>query len=222
MMPLNSGSFAPSSIPTLTHWWVHTDVDTNDVIVTNWAPRVGPSTFTQAAAGRRPTNTVSGMAFSGGQGLTNDPIAVINTASGSKASMWLVFTPLTPATRGSLFSDETGDHTLATTPSGDYDYFASSGGISSVGSYVAGVTYDLALVYTNVGNPNTVFTNTVQMFARPSAQPYNENQRFLAYDPFGGAFKGFIKEFAIFSDVLTMQQLTNLHNYATNLYGYSP
>lgn len=220
--PLNSSEFSPSNLPSMTYWWVFTDVATNDAVISSWPARVGTSTFEQASAALRPTNTSSGMSFGAGTRLTNNPLATVNFGSGTKATYWLVLTPTTPVSAtGAIISDQTGDHNLCTESDNQYTYQAASGGAGNLGVFVSGSTFDLALVVTNIGI-NACYTNTVVNFVRATASLYDENQRFIGGDPFGENFIGKIREFAIFSDALTVSNLTQLHNYATNLYGYAP
>lgn len=215
-------SFTPSSLTNLTYWWVHTDIPTNDVIVTNWPARTGSSTFEQADSSLRPTNTASGVAFSGGRRMTNNPLATVDVTAAARGTFWMILAPDIPtAGLGVLFADQTGDHNLSTESDNQWSYFASNGGAVNLGSWVTNQFVDVALVYTN-GAINTAYTNGVAMFTRATATPYNENQRFIGGDPFGDQFKGFIREFALFNDALTTSNLAQLHQYATNTYGYSP
>jgi hypothetical protein len=216
-------SFTPEDVPTLTYWWVFTDIDTNNVIVTNWPARVGGSTFEQASSALRPTNTATGVYFGGGTRLTNNPLATINFVAASKASVWFVLTPETPVSAlGTIISDQTGDHGIYTESDNEWSAaFFSSGGAGSLAPFANGSTVDLSLVYTNVGI-NAFYTNAVFMKALAAGVMYDQNQRFIGADPFGDNFKGKIREFAIFSDILTTNEIAQLHTYATNLYGYTP
>lgn len=222
IIPLNNSAFTPSQLTNLTYWWVYTDVATNNAVISSWPARVGTSTFEQASAALRPTNTSSGMSFGGGTRLTNNPLATVDINAAAKGTFWLVLTPVTPVSAlGAIIADQTGDHELSTESDNQYTYFASAGGAGNLGVFVSGTTFDIALVYTNTGI-NACYTNASVNFVRSAASPYNENQRFLGADPFGDNFIGTIREFAIFNDALTVSNLTQLHNYATNLYGYTP
>lgn len=218
-------SFTPADLPSLTYWWVYTDIPTNDVIVTNWPARVGASTFEQASAALRPTNTTTGVYFNAGTRLTNNPLATVNLTVGTKASLWLVLAPETSAAGvGSVVSDQTGDHPAIYTETDNQwstAFWANGGGAGNLGAYLSGTNYDIAITFTNLGI-NVVYTNNAVLRANASGGPYNENQRFIGGDPFGSNFRGRIREFAIFNDVLTASDVSDLHSYATNLYGYSP
>lgn len=222
LIPLNNASFVPSNLTSIAYWWVHTDVPTNDVVTQTWTPRTGASNFEQASAALRPTNTASGMYFTGGRRMTNNPLATVDISASAKGTFWMILAPEIPsAGLGVLFSDQTGDHGLYTESDNQWTYGAASGGAGNLGAWVTNQFIDIALVYTNT-SINTAYTNAVAMFTRATASPYDENQRFIGGDPFGDQFKGWIREFAIFTDSLTTSNLAQLHQYATNLYGYSP
>lgn len=227
ILPLNSGSFSPSDVTGIVYWWVYTDLDTNSVIVTNWTDRIASDLLTQDDSTKRPTNTASGILFGGGTGLTNNPTFQwgTGTVAGDVGSVWFVVAPQTPsAANGTIMADSHGSHMITTTSGGKYSYLLSSGGATDQGSFVSGNLIDYAVTWT-WNSDLTTYTNSVLMTTISSAtlQPYEQPQRFIGYTTaVAWPFKGYIREIAFFNSRLTTNDLAQLHNYATNIYGYTP
>lgn len=205
----------------LKHWWVFTDVDTNNATTNAIPDRIGGLTLYQPTAARQPTNTAIGWRFSGGQCFTNPAGFDVSTIT------WLVMQRDSNSAVQYIMTDGAASYGLLNnvTPVGKMTWNI-GGGNAVFGSPPTNSFFDVLLSQTNSGGivGTRIYTNGV--FALSSGT-YNSNYTIVsvgATKVAGSPFLGYIKEIVVASNepVLFPTIVSNLHKYGTNKYGYSP
>ena len=212
--------FTPESLPTIRYYWVASDLIV-DAPVTNWIDRIAGFGLGQATVANQPTNTASGVYFVGTPiHLTNSP--QFTEITGTTGSVWVVFSADTPAsTLGAIVAGSSaGGRGIYAVNDGTLKVF---GGVGTVvfGTYVSGTAMDVAIGITSPST-NAFWTNGLLATVATAGQIFNNDVKFAGKDGFADYYKGEILEIAFFTGLLTATEVANLHNYATNIYGYSP
>lgn len=208
-----SSSVTPRSFGGLVYWWVSSDLQTN-VNVTNWVDRVSSNVKTNGADSLRPTNSATGIGFTGTTFLTNTvPFAVP-----SPGTFWIIISPQVPSSNGATESTvQVGGFGMLYTTSGNtLRPFAS--GNATFASYAAGIWYAVGEVANNVANDVRYFTNTVFITHNNNGFSVGGNMNFTGKDGAGDPYKGKILEIAYYNTILTDDQITNK---VTGLFGYA-
>lgn len=221
MQPFFNGNLSPAVTPRsfggLVYWWVSSDLQTN-VNVTNWVDRVSSNVKTNGADSLRPTNSATGIGFTGTTWLTNTtPFAVP-----SPGTFWILISPQVPASNGATESTVQigGNGMLYMTAANTMRPFAS--GNTAFASYAAGVWYAVGEAANNVANDVRYFTNKVFITHNNNGFSVGGNMNFTGKDGAGAPYKGKILEIAYYNILLTDDQITNnvtgLYAYAHNTY----
>lgn len=217
-------AWTPQSITTIRYYWVSEDLATN-ANVGAWTDRIQGNVAGQGDTSLRPTNYALGMYFNGSSFyLTNNPIfKMTNAVYTNSQSVFLILIPNSaPTTFGfmlgssnSVTGDGFGNRDIA-------KWFVSGdAGSSTFDAYADGVACDVSFTATN--QLNIYYTNGVVASGPTSNQGVWRDQQFIGVlNTMSGYYKGYIREIIIFSNTLDSAQITMLHKYATNKYGYSP
>lgn len=236
--PINRRAFAitglvkPSGPPLfLAYYWVASDMS-NNIIVSNWVDRIQGSVWTNLNITTQPdiTNSSSGVHFtrSKAQTLTNNvnPIRYGGTGGDSYVSQWIIL----QREASGVFQDfldyaDSGDAEWGYDPGNNLFLFLNTHSLNT-GAVTPGTIQDVAvasdgitpltIIYTN-GVP--CLTNTLAGRAFSDAFPW----KIMGGISGSGFFGGYIRELLIYTNTFwTSQQVSNLHYYSTNTYGYTP
>lgn len=215
----SSSSFTPESIGTIRYYWLSSDLVTN-VTVTNWTDRIHGLVASESNAALRPTNVAGlGVHFAGteqiGTFATNFDWQVNNVAQ--TGSVFIVFTPVTPSSTLNGLSVSSDTHGLYTKSSGVFAYFGDLGSANPFGSFSSGTTMDMTLAV----QPGTLSILTNGVACTSGNLGMGVQQAAFGGDTLGH-FKGYLAEISWYSNTLSSPQISQLHQYATNRYGYSP
>lgn len=213
-----STPFTPASLPTIRHWWIHSDL-VADAPITNWIARISGFGLGQASVILRPTNSSTGVHFPGTLFLTNSPS--FNEVVGTTGSVWVCITPITPASFGGIVAGSSGAGRGIFTTSGNVFRVFGESGSPTFGAFVSGNALDIAIGITSVST-NAFWTNGVLNSVQAAGAIFNNDVNFAGKDGSGLFYNGRIREIAFFTGLLTATEVANLHTYATNLYGYTP
>ncbi len=223
--------FVPSNIVTgIKYWWVSSDMVTN-ITVTNWIDRIQQSVWTNiSTATTCPTNSSLGTHFlrTSSQRLTNS-VTVSLAGDGSSfdtnTQWFIVNLDTTPG-----FEDILTGLPASSSPTVGFSsgapYFFQSPTLASDGTLATGKFVDVAIVSSSdSGHVNpvlTFYTNGIPSQTNTSvAIPQADGWNTLGVGG-NGAYNGYIREYAVYSNKLSSVNVSNLHYYATNLYGYTP
>lgn len=211
-----SGFTDPSGSNTLYAWWVASDLAVNNrVNDTNpWIDRVQGILLRNGNTGEDPTNSASGIAFFPGVGtayLTNAPLA-----PGSATTICLIVNPAIVASGDNALYAQGGtpfNNIYVRNSRFEYPF-----NTAISGTIVVGTNYDL--VGSQGGGVLTFYTNGVQSATGSTAFG---GWRFLGWDGTGDQpYSGYVREVLVWSNAFSSVQLSNVHYYATNTYGYAP
>jgi hypothetical protein len=234
MFPLNSGGVGPESIPHLRFYWVSSDMPTNTVISV-WTDRIQGQNIVSTNTGA-PTNYAKGVYFNGSsQRLTlTNPFTWKATGGDMTGSVWVVIAPQT-----GISSSFASIISAAGTPTENSDgygpmvksdgvlHWSADAGAADFATFSNEQIIDISaqLYLTNVPS-NAIWTrlstNAVQAYHASINQPSSYIRQIGWRKDLNRFFKGYIKELAFFTNVLTQAEITTLHNYATNTYNFTP
>lgn len=213
----------PSGSNTLFAWWVASDVPMGwKVGQTNpWIDRIQGIVLSSpiTSVANWPSNTVDGLGFSGVSvvsALTNEQ-SKINP--GSSATFALILTP-TRANAGGT------DILLSTNINGHLGFnslflkntLQIPSGTAVSGNIVVTTNYDIV----GFQNAGTMTWNTNGVQSKTSSIIFGVVNGIGLDFTADSCFKGYIKEFLVWSNSFSATQLANFHKYATNTYLYGP
>lgn len=224
----------PQTIAGLAYWWHWTVLPTN-VVVTNWIDRVQSYPFTNSLLSASPTNTENGVAFSHtGQSLTNP--APLQLSSNWTVWIGFVYTNLDPGGSFGMNAPLWGDNQIAndftlgstfqSTPKAQMNLIKPPTGAQQ--SFGLAAPYwlkftDWVLVSSNNangGSGNTWGYTNGTLAGNGGALPLFTNINNLGWNPQyndGSTFLvGSIRDFLVYTNVLTPLNISNLHYWRTN------
>lgn len=198
----------PTDIGGMAYYWNYSDL-TPSANVSAWIDRVQAKDFHQGNSAKQPTNSASGVYFSGTTMLTN---AV--TLPQSKFSIWIGYKmPATQAGYGGLVTDSGGTagffmHSLS------FEFYP----LTDLYIQAANIYYDT--VYVNAGTGTTGggvgYTNgiaTPTITDKGTAWTFN----YFGSDNGGESYKGFIKFICIWTNTsLSATDAANLSTYGSS------
>lgn len=227
--------FSPTNIGGLAYWWVSSDLPVG-ITVSNWVDRIKGESWTNFSGTTCPTNSAIGLFFDGSNDiLTNVGTINLGNKAGSSNSHWAVVstgrigageapTILQSRTNGTSYYfgqfDNAGNPANRWSFGGTSPFFVTGWRTNAlVFSDVTGVCDDAA--GNMIGYTNAVPQETNAATGRIAN---NASWMYLGRDSAGAFFmKGYIKEIAVYTNkILSSVNISNLHYYATNLYGYTP
>jgi hypothetical protein len=228
-LPSGTVGTPPNQITNIRYWWNFSDNPTN-VNVTNWVDRIQGLVLTNNADSKRPTNSTTGVGFNGSTYLTNIANFTILVGTGATGSVWVVCSMVTSAGAfGAVIGDRTSGGNGFGESSGTQMKWFGAGGSGTICDFVSGTTIrDVGIVITNTTSgqmlfwTNNVFINTAGIGAGDTTNP----QKWVGCAESSGNPASFSKvkilDLAFFYGKLTTTDLTGLHKWATNQYGFSP
>lgn len=228
----------PKTIPGLALWWVYTDTTTNNVAPTNWIDRIQSLVWTNGDSASRPTNTVIGMGYGGASPrfLTNQP----QFDMGTNWSVVMFVTDANPSSSAGLadglFCENGSNFNAGLNFQGttvDRLFWTShAGGNTSLGAATISRSneYDIVFMESNsVSSSGATFGFTNGIFyasaARESVDTYlggSGANLVSGANHLATWFDGYMREFMVFTNLLSSQNISNIHYYRTNTYGGSP
>lgn len=217
----------PSNIASgLRYWWVNHDLDATN-FVTNWIDRISSSVWTNGDIANAPTNSATGVFFkrTGSQVLTNSGV-VLGANTADPCSHWYIVNLASGNACGWL----TQSRTLA---AGGFGFVAAPNPFLAITpSFVQGpkipitTTIDIACTARNSGAAYEIvwYTNGVIFATNANFTWFGTvSWKSLGGDTADGFYNGRVQELAIWSNtVLSSVNISNLHYYATNTYGFTP
>jgi hypothetical protein len=228
--PLSSGGVpGPQSISHLRFYWVSTDMTTNATVGV-WTDRIQSQNIVSTNVGV-PTNYSAGVYFNG----SNQRLVITNpftwSAGTSTGSVWMVMQPQLGASdfasimaaAVSPFDTSVGYGPMTRT-SGVL-HWSADGGSANWGSFVENQVIDWSAQFylTNTSQIWTrITTNNVQAMDSNLNVPSLYVRQIGWRSDISRFYKGYIKEIAFFTNVLTHAEITTLHTYATNTYNFTP
>ncbi len=223
-------NWAPTNIASgLSYWWVSSDVPTNTAVL-SWTDRVQQLVWTNGNAATRPTNSSSGVHFVRASStiLTNNPAMLITIGANNDVNTHFVI-----LNQGSHVAEMMLGITGVETPcerfgsGGNICYFQSPSDICCNFGNLVGTLGDLCVSAFSQGghvNPSfTFYTNAVPCNTNSAPGVSSQGSwNSVGGDAGTGFFDAFVKEVIIYTNTLTLLQVSNVHYYATNTYHYAP
>jgi hypothetical protein len=198
--------------PALALWWVASDtlVFGTNIAVTNWTERVNGVQSKQGDASRQPTNSLLGVGFGGAQDLTN-----VSTLTSHSNTFFVIYEATATAPIANVLGGGGYGFSLAS-----LEWYESGTPLTKLSSAVS-----LNQVKDFVWNgTNTFYTNNVVSATGISLPGIGFTNIGSAMPSTPNSFwKGYILEIAVWTNtVLSAVNISNIHYYATNTYGFSP
>lgn len=209
-----SSSLLPSGI-----WlrWRASDLSSSPV--SSWSDEIQNWTWVQATGGNKPTWSTNGVAFNGsGQFMTTSNFTALTQSTNQS---WLIV---------SKFNSTSGGKILLGVNCGGGNIFfgASSGALydgngNSISPAPVNILYDFLLTKTGT-NTWQVYTNGISAWSHNYGLNDGTIVNHLSLENSTGCtFDGLVQEILVWTNNLfTSSQVSNIHHYATNTYGFSP
>lgn len=199
-------------IPGMLYFWSYQDLVVSNT-VSSWVDRIQGYSMNQGNPAIRPTNSLSGVWFTGGMRLTNTPVSWVN----AKWTSWIVFKPVAVAASfHSIVGNSDGNNGFFTSgPS--LVWYTSGQGAHTISFAAINTQYDLMYTNTGVlaagnagGYTNTVLTATAS--GTSSVWSFPET---MGSDNLNEQYSGYIKFVGFWTNKnLTATDMQNLYNYS--------
>lgn len=219
----------PTEIGNLYRWWVASDVATGQTVSNQLSDRVVGSKLWQMNTTLSPTNSASGIYFSGSTYLTNDMYAGgvgdydVPTAASSynTGTLFMVIAPSGAAGEEQLLSLGATDNRGPGMNGTNFRYTGLiSGGPNSIFAIAAGATCEVTMVWSN--KVLFYYTNSILCSTKTTATYDNFTWGAMGRGALG-YYKGYVREVGWYTNqVFGQTDIDKLHKYLTNTYGYSP
>lgn len=211
--------------------WVASDVPLNNVVSNQWADRIQGVLLQQGDGTKQPTNSSLGVYFNGTWFLTN-VAKTFNAGGGGFAVLAILNQDVTTGTQMGITDDtHTGDGIPQFNTGGGSTFWvrgASGSDFQDMKFVNPGNTlHDILFCPTNGAANSTCFTNGVATPCTIAANSQQPNMVGFGRESGGTQlFHGYLRELIVWTNqasfTFSSVNVSNVHYYATNTYGFTP
>lgn len=223
--PASSGISQPPQ-DGLAWWWVAEDVTVGDP-VTNWVDRIRGAVWeNDAGVGTTtPVSTADGIQFNGAANQFITTSVTVTDAGATNIAVFLIIRRTGAGAFQSTLSENNGGNKSFDWTGGAWKVYSGGPTYASDGN-PGTVWFDWAVVGLRTPSDATIgYTNGVAYATNAGSYVWNVPQPFTRFgNTPGQSFTGYFRELLIYTNINSIgaSGIAQMHQYATNKYGYTP